>query len=92
MLVGTPGPELLMKISSEPVSDKYNPTPSFACLCGLCVAIARVNLSILLLCSATTTSALYLFCSEDVNYLNSFIFSSAQGLNFHFYLTFVVNS
>ncbi|KAF3856068.1 hypothetical protein F7725_016791, partial [Dissostichus mawsoni] len=37
MLVGTPGPELLMKSSSESVSVKYHPAPP-ACVC---VALAR---------------------------------------------------
>lgn len=43
-LVGTPEPELLMKISSESVSVKYHPAqfchtaPSCLCLCCLCVA------------------------------------------------------
>lgn len=37
MLVGTPGPELLMKSSSESVSLKYHPAPP-ACVC---VALAR---------------------------------------------------
>lgn len=42
MLVGTPGPELLMKISSESVSVKYHPTRLCCTAPPACVCVASV--------------------------------------------------
>lgn len=44
MLVGTPGPEFLMKISSESVSVKYHPTQFCYTTPPACVCIASVLL------------------------------------------------
>ena len=79
MLVGTPGPKLMMKISSESVSVMHHPTqfllhcPSCLCLCCLCVALARDGQSSLLLCINATTSKLH---SESVSFLKGMLLSN----------------
>lgn len=79
MLVGTPGPELLMKISSESVSVEYHPAqfchsaPSCLCLC--CPGQPTQ-------CIATATSKLHLICPATVCFLNGLILLLGFGCHF----------